>query len=459
MAKQTLRRRLHRQFKDIANWLDVKTAHNAFVGDSLATGVIGLSGRKLSVSTFYTVYRSSGDVFAVIRELAENTGMEGFVWESKVDPQGDANAKEVENAMQILNQNRTFRRWKADLIQDVMVSGNAYVHIEQGAGTGKPIALNFIDPRTMSAITDKHGSVLKWIQKVKSSTVEFKPDEIAQFIVQRDPNSPVFGLSPLEPIFWEVRTDQSAMISNYIFFENDAVPAAQYIMDDELTDEEQKRAVEALRKQIKGADKRHKSIAVKGVKDIKQLSVNAKDMEFHVMRMFTTEKICAAYGVPKSILNYTDSVNKATAEEQTKKFYQGTIRPLEELLAEFVNVQLLPKMGVTGIKLVFNPKTFENQQWNEASTRADQAQGIITINEARKLRGLEPYDANKEGEFVDKPVLLNGMGAVPLDDLGVDLGDVEPIDTEDQAEKEIAKIQEASQRYQYGRKTDEKNNG
>ena len=458
MAKQTLRRKIFRQLKDLTNWLDGKASPTSFMGDSLGSStLLGLSGRRLSVDTFYTVYRSHGDVYAVIRELAENTGMEGFTWLDVNNADKDPSAKEMELAETILNANKTFRRWKSELIQAVQVSGNAYIHIQRGAGTGKVTGLNFVDPRTMSVVTDKHGVILKWMQKVKGKTQEYQPDEIAHFYIQRDPNSPVFGLSPMEPVFWEVRTDQSAMISNYVFFENDAVPAAHFIMDEDLTDKEQKRAIEALRKQIKGADNRHKSIDIKGVKDIKQLSVSAKDMEFHVLRRFTTEKVCAAYGVPKSILNYTNDVNLATSEEQSKKFWQGTILPLEESLAEFINVELLPKIGVQNIKLVFNPKDFQNKEWNEASSRADLSSGILTINEVRELRGLEPFSTSKEGDFVDKPMIYAGVSVVPLEDVGVDLGELEPMDDTDKAAKEIEKIKKASERYLYGRKTDKEN--
>lgn len=455
MARPTLRRRVYRTLKDITNWLDTKvnmpTIHST--GD-LGSGVLGLSSRRLSVDTFFTVYRSHGDVYAVVRELAENTGMEGYKWVNVNNPEKEPDTNEVEAVEKILNRNKTFRRFKSELIQTVMVTGNSYVHIEKGSGTQKPIGVNFVDPRTISVVTDKYGNVLRWVQKVKGKTQDFKADEIAHLYTQRDPNSPVFGLSPMEPIFWEIRTDQSAMVSNYIFFENDAVPAAQYILDEDLSDKEQKRAIEQLREQIKGADKRHKSVAIKGIKDIKQLSVSAKDMEFHVLRRFTTEKVCAAYGVPKSILNYTEAVNRSTAEEQTKKFWQGTILPLEETLAEFINTDLLPKLGIKNIKIEFNPKTFENQQWNEASTRADQAQGLLTINEVREARGYEPFDATKEGEWVDRPILLNGTGAVPLEDVGIDPLGVEPAENVDAAVKEIARIRETAERYDYGRKTD-----
>ncbi len=457
MAKQTIRRRILHTLKDLTNWLDIKSTHSAFSGESLGSGVLGLNGRKISVSTFFTVYRSDGDVYAVIRELSENVGMEGFTWVNTNDATAEPDAGEVQAAEDILNENKTFRRWKSELIQTVEIAGNAYIQVQMGAGTGKATGLNFIDPRTISVVTDRHGTVLKWIQKVKGTTVEFTPEEIAHFIIQRDPNSPVFGLSPLEPIFWEVRTDQQAMVSNFVFFENDAIPAAHYVIDDELSDTEQTRIAEKLREHLKGANNRHKSLALKGLKEIKQLSVSNKDMEFHVLRRFSTEKVCAAYGVPKSILNYTEAVNLATAEEQTKKFWQGTILPLEESLAEFINVTLLPKLGIQNIKLVFNPKTFENQKWNEASTRADLATGVLTINEVRKLRGLEPFENSAEGEFVDKPMIYNGVSVVPVEDVGVDLGEFGEADTIDAAAKEIQKINEASDAYEYGRNKSNKN--
>ena len=452
MAKLTIRKGVIKNLKDLVSWLETKSHRS---GSYIDSGTGARRSRRLSPGLFYEVRRSNVDVFAVVRELSENACTEGIVFKNRSNPEKDPNSADIQKFDQLLtSRHNTFRDWKARLIGDVEVSGNAYVHISRGSGTDKPIGLSFIDPRTMSVVTDKHGTVLSWIQVVGGVKKTFQPEEIAHFILQNDENSAVFGLSAMEPAFFEVITDKKAVISNLAFFENGAIPAAQYILDDGLTQQEQEIAVTALNKELRGEGNKHRSVALQGVKEIKVLSVSAKDMEFHVLRMLTTEKVCAAFGVPKSILNYTDSVNRATAEQQNKKFREGTIEPLEIAVAEFINENLLPKLGINDIKIKFKTKTFENQQWKEASSRADQAQGILTINEVRIERNLPIFEESEHGEFVNKPMFLQGTSVVPVEDIGVDLLDLPATDTEDKAVKEIADIQEASERYLYGKKTD-----
>lgn len=381
-------------------------------------GGVGLAHLRISTDSLFTIWRNNADVFACVREISQNTGADGFYWENATSSDKDPNTKSIAFVEQLFKSNTTFRRLKEKLLTNEGVSGNAFVLIQKNEA-GKIIGLESLDPRTMHVITDKYGTILRWVQRVKSETQEFQPDEIAHLTTYQDPNSPVFGFSPLEPVIWEVRTDLAAMVSNYAFFQNDAQPAAQIILEDGISDDEVKSAVELLQRQVKGAENRHKTVVLKGVKEIKTIAISQKDMEFMNQRKFTTEKVCAAYGVPKAILNYTEDVNLANGQEQTKKFWEGTIHPKQEMLQEFINKILLPMIGVLDIKLVFNERKFDNIEWNEASTRADVQLGILTINEAREARGYEPYDATIS-EFVDKPILYGGLGAKPLEDLGVD---------------------------------------
>lgn len=416
-------------------------------------GGLNLKDHRVNSQSLYTIYRSHADVFSCIRELHQGVGVAGYEWEDLKDSSKVPNMKSVQVIESLINSRTgrfTFRKFKDEIIRHGGISGNAYVFIEKSV-TGKILDLDIIDPRSMYVVTDKYGVVLYWIQKVKNDTQRFEPDEIAHFVFTKDPDSPVFGLSPIEPIVWDVRTDMAAMVSNYVFFENDAIPAAHYILNDDIGEKEQARAIQELERQIKGAEKRHKSIAVSGIKEIKTLAISNKDMEFHVLRRFTTEKVCSAYGVPKSILNYTDGVNYSNGKEQTEKFWEGTIEPLEKQFAEFINKTLLPLLGIDDIQLVFNPRSFDNREWNEASSREDVKQGILTINEARELRGKEPYDPKLVGEFVDKPVIWAGAGVRPLEDIGVDLADVDPSSI-DGAQKSIELIDNMINRHNYGRR-------
>ena len=451
MAKNNLTARIGRVLAKTGMALVGKSTLNDIRNEfSMSSGTSRhLRDFRVSAGSFFTIYRSHGDVAACVREISESVGIAGHDWVNASDLSQEANAQDVARAEEVLNKNRPWRRFKGKLLQYAAITGNGYVHIEFNLSK-QPIGVNFIDPRQMYVVTDQFGDVIRWIQKKRNGAeiVEFEPHEIAHFKFQDDPDSAVFGLSPLEPVIWEVRTDLAAMTSNYVFFENDAIPAAQYILDEELTVEEQKRAIRQLEEQVKGADKRHRSIAVQGVRDIKQLSVTAKDMEFHVLRRFTTEKVCAMYGVPKTVLNYTDSVNYANGKEQTQKFWEGTVEPLEQALAEFVNKELLPKLGITSIELEFRPRNFDNREWNEESSRRDIEHGIITINEAREARGLEPFSSSEHGEFVDKPLMRIGIGA--LEDLG--LGN-EDFSDEDTVDETIKKVKEFANRQAYGQKT------
>ena len=353
----------------------------------------------------------------------------------------------VKLAETVLNTGRTFRQFKRRLIQDAEVTGNCYLHIEKN-DAGAVLRLTFVDARTMTVVTDSYGDVVRWIQRYKGKTVEFDPDEILHFKITDDPNSPVFGLSPLETMFWDVKTDLAAQISNFAFFENDAVPAAQYILDEDLSDEEVNKAIEKLEEQFRGAEKRHQGAVMKGVREVKVLAFSQKDMEFNVLRRFTTEKVCAGFGVPKSILNYTDEVNYANGQEQTKKFWEGTIEPLQEAVQEFFNTKLLPAIGVNDIKLKFETRKFDDQTQMENGQRSDLVLGIRTINEIREARDLEPFDSAENGEWVDKP-LIYGRGVTPVEDIGVDTGGGTLPTAADVTQLSVVlrQIDEASQRY------------
>lgn len=438
----------------LRKWLAAKSFEILNNGASFSQGLYGeirqplggisLMGIKLSPDSLFTVFRNHGDVFACIRELKENTGSQGYIWVNTKDSNKDPDVIQIRKAEEALNYGHTFRALKNKIVQFQQISGSAFLLILRSSNSSSCVlGFDVIDSRTLSVVTDEYGTIFKWIQRVKGATQTYEPDEVLNFKQHDDPNSPVFGLSPLEPIIWETRTDLSAMISNYAFFSNDATPGAQYILDEGMSDEQQDKVIDDIKRQLSGPENRNKSIAVKGVKEIKTLQISPKDMEFNLLRKFTTEKVCAAFGVPKAILNYTDGVNYSNGENQTQKFWEGTITPLQDLLAEFINNEVLPVLGVEGIKIEFNSKTFDDQQWNEASSRADVEHGIITINEAREKRGASVFDPKTYGEFVDKPLIWNGLGVRPLDDIGIDTNpDGTPnILSEDQASKEIDRIQ------------------
>lgn len=444
----------------IADWLlkgiaPVKQAgvYGGSINVGKGIGGFSLFGTRITVDTFYTLWRSNGDLFACVKQIKDNVCGAGYHWENKDDNNKDADPTQVKLAEQILNYSCSFRNFKNDIIKDHEVTGNGYALILKSV-TGMPIGLQKIDPRTLTVVTDQYGNVKKWIQRVQGNTQEFNPKEIAHLKMLQDPDNPVFGLSQVETILWEVKQDIAAMITNYSFFENDATPAAQYILEDGLSDIEADKAIKMLKDQLQGSENKHKSIAIKGIKEIKQISISQRDMEFTGMRKLTTEKICSATGVPKAMLGYTDAVNYANGENQSKSFWENTIAPKEDAFEEWIN-SILKQCGIDKIKFLANPRDFENKEWNEASSRLDQQQGILTINDLREMRGKEPFDPKVYGEYVDKPIIFNGT-ATPLEDLGIDLYADPSLMSNEDVKKQVELIEKYSNNYEYGRKKDNK---
>lgn len=428
-----------------------KAAQAVVTGGGEVGGTVGgffLGNHRIRLQDLYTIWRNSVDLFAAVREISENVGQAGYKWLNATDAEKDPNPGSVKVAEFVLNAKKTFRSLKRNIMRDAYVAGSSFIHLEMNAG-GKPLGLQEIDPRTLKVVTDKYGTIIKWIQQVKADTVMFEPNEILPFSMFSDPDNPVFGISPVETAVWEIRSDQAAVINNYAFFQNSAVPAAQYILEEGLSDAEVKKTIELINDQLKGSENRHKSAALKGVKEIKVLGISPKDMEHEVLRRLTTEKVCAMTGVPKSILGYTDDVNLANGQEQTQKFWEGTINPVQEALAEWVNTKLLPVLGISDIKLEFETRSFDDREWNEASTRADVQNGILTINEARKFRGLPEFDEAIAGEFVNKPMVY-GVTVTPIEDVGVDLSGSDPMNG-DQIDAAVKMIDQYAKTRRQGR--------
>lgn len=402
-------------------------------------GGVPIGEMRISTDSLYTMWRNHGDVFAAVREISQSVGVAGGKWVNVNDPSKDPNPESVRRATEVFTRYQTMRQFWRDLTHHERIAGNAYYHLEKNQGDGAIFGLKKIDPRTMAAVIDPNGNVIKWIQQVGLESVTFEPDEIVHFTTIPDPNSPVYGISPLESIMWEARTDIAAMISNYSLFMNDATPASMYVFEDAMTDKQVAAAIEKIKEQVRGVGNRHKSLGMKGLKDIKTISITNKDMEFTVLRKMTTEKVCAAYGVPKSILGYTEDVNLANGQEQTKKFWEGSVGPQEEAEAEWVNRNVLPKLGISDIRWEFETREFDDREWNESSSRADLMVGVMTVNEVRERRGLEPYDES-EHPTANVPIIFAGLSARPLEDIGIDLSADAAVANDQAASKAIQKL-------------------
>ena len=381
----------------------------------------GMDGYKLDYNALFTIYRNSADVFGCVREWQQNVGSAGTQFVDPHDTEAEVSPVLVKELLLIFNYWMPFPQLKRRIVRDLGVCDNAFVHITKNTAGTKVLGLQPIDPRTMSIVSDAYGTILKYIQRVRpeSDPVNFDPEEILHFHLNNDPNHELFGISPMETIVWEARTDLSAMFSNLAFFRNDAQPAVQYVLDESLSLEEQKAAVAMINDSFKGAANRHKAAVMAGVKEVKVLSVSQKDMEFLEGRKFTTDKVCAAYGVPKFMLGYTETVNNNNGTELTRNFHEGTVKPIEESIEEVINQDFFARLGISeAVNFRFREKDFESQQSREERALNMLREGALSLRQFKMKLGMEITPEDEANPNFDAYIIHQGGAAVILEDVG-----------------------------------------
>lgn len=381
-----------------------------------------LTGAKVNFKAMYQVYGRQSDVFACVREWMDNVGAGGYFFEDAKDPEKKINPTTLEDLERILNSEQTFEDFKNEMIRDLGICGNAFAtFVENQTGT-QVLGLQPLDPRSMAVVIDKHGIVHKYIQRVHGDDpVMWDPEDIIHFRNGRDPNNPFFGQSVIEAIIWEALTDMSATMQNYSFFQNNAVPSVVYILEDDLDETEEDATMDHIKKNFGGAENSHKSAILSGVKEIKTIGSTQTEMQFLEQRRFSTEKICSAYGVPKFMLGYTETVNNNNGVELTKKAMKKA-RTIELSFEKTFNLALGKKLKDYEGKIVFKYVEQPLEDPSELEKRAIDMfkNGVMTLQEAKNFLGHDVDADWLKDENFNKHMIHAGGSVRLLEDAGID---------------------------------------
>jgi len=371
-------------------------------------------GVVISLQTFYDLYKKNPDIRQSVRKIANSVSRNGIYLEDndwKV-----IEDRELQDVVLWYLKTPTFLNFKIDLFRNYLLSWEVYVTPMSNL-KWEVVWFEVLDSRSMTKIVDIYWNIKKYKQaNSKGATKEYKAEDICYFQLETDINNSNLWMWLLHWVIWDALSDLEATKTNYMFYENNAIPNSILLLENTLSDKEMMLAKEQFNTQYKGTGNAHKMLIGGWVKDIKTLSVTPRDMEFINQRKMTTEKISAVFWVPKSILGYVDNVNYANAKELRKEYLEWTIIPYQN---DFENI-------LNTIASKFLPLIYENYwircDWEQVdeteiiyeNQRKDIALWVISINEARLDRWLE---ASKD-ENADKLMINRNM--VLLEDITLD---------------------------------------
>jgi hypothetical protein len=112
-----------------------------------------------------------------------------------------------------------------------------------------------LDTREVSVITDSLLKPIRYTYRRKTPTSmsieNFIADDVAHFKQGHNWNNPIFGYTVLSTLIYDALGDDEASKVNYYWYVNDAVPSSLYVLRENLTEEEQKIAIESIQDTLK----------------------------------------------------------------------------------------------------------------------------------------------------------------------------------------------------------------
>jgi HK97 family phage portal protein len=283
------------------------------------------------------------------------------------------------------------------LIAHLLIAGNAY--LEAVAPKERPpVELYALRPDRVRIVPGATGLPAAYRYTVDGRSRDFPVDQVSGrsailHIKAFHPLDDWYGLSAVEPAAYAIDQHNQSGAWNQALLQNGARPSGALVMRADagmLTDEQ----VERLRRDIDdhyaGAANAGRPLLLEGGLDWRELSLSPKDMDFVAGRQQAARDIALAFGVPPMLLGLPGDNTYANLREARLAFWEQTVLPLTERLAQDLSAWLAPRFG-EGLRLAPDHDAISalslrrERLWGEV-----QAVDFLTLNEKRAACGYAP---------------------------------------------------------------------
>jgi HK97 family phage portal protein len=249
--------------------------------------------------------------------------------------------------------------------------------------------------------------VKNYVYGFGADAIPFAENEVIHFKYP-NPLNQYRGLGPAQAIGIDLDTEQYSNEWNRNFFFNSARPDGVIQFEYNLSDDQFEKLKKQWTEKYRGVSKAHQVALLEGGGKYIQIQNTIKDMDFYNMKLRNRDAILGVYGMPQSVMGISENVNKANAEAGDYTFARWIVKPRLDRLKNKLNEQFVPLFRKSdNLEIDYDevvPETIEQKMLlAESGIRA----GYLTINEARKLRGMDP--------LLTGDVLLIPLNLIPMD--------------------------------------------
>ncbi len=308
------------------------------------------------------------------------------------------------------NPDDSFRSLAEQVLEDVIVGGYGAIEIVATGEAARPLALWPVDGATIRVRADWDGrpDSPRYVQETGRFGVEgqitLRDDELSYVRLNPRTHTP-FGLGRLEVAFETIHHFLGAHRYAARMASNSVVQYALWLQG--MNAPQHERLIRWWQDEIEGTGK-VPILSAENKPEVLRFGAGT-DADLRLQwQEFLIRVIADAFDLPPMLLGLESDVNRATAREMNQVVFQTAIVPTARLLAEHLTRDIiLKKLGWDDLEFVFTdleaPDELGLAQLEEILLR----NGVLTIDEARRRRGLPPLTAaqkEEEGPLAGKPL-------------------------------------------------------
>lgn len=262
---------------------------------------------------------------------------------------------------------RTLLKWTE---ASLLLTGSAYwLAIDKG---NRRLGAQWLNPYTINKDVKQQKTEMGVVTSVtysqQTGSMKLGPwteDQVTHFKTFNPQDDILNGIAPAAVAL------QSARLMFYLkrfasrFFEGGAMPITVLGIEGNPNKEEVKRVETFFRRVASGVRNAFNVVGMNAAVKPTVITPALDTLAMPELRIQALEDVCHAFGIPQTML--TDAANYATAAEHRRSFYEETINPEADWMAETITSQFLKP---TGYRLEAHPEEMDIFQDDEAQRAA-----------------------------------------------------------------------------------------
>ena len=325
----------------------------------------------------------------------------------RAEKEVDINNHEFELLMQKPNPLQSRFEFMRATASDILLTGNAYWHLNRPSEETPPYELWRIQPSRIYPVTDGRSFISGYMYDPgDAAEIMLQPWQVCHF-KEYHPSNMFLGLSRVEPVARDASTDLNmAKWNNELFGENNARLPGIIAFKDMVDQAEW----DIIKSDIKESSRNRQQMLLRGVGDSvqwMQASATMREMEFIEGRVFTKEEI---YSVFAPGLSSILAVNATEANARTGKatLTEFAVWPMLVSIAERITGNILPTYSGNSRQIVYKAE-FDDIRVTDRAMELQEIDAYSRVHTVDEIR--EKYYEDKaikiiSGEPDDKRGIL-----------------------------------------------------